>query len=163
MANPLTGKNGRLGVGAGKTADNTTAKAPTALNTAVSNMVSWEVTSEQDLVGIAEFGDEADRFKATLSRWSGRATGQWAVSTGASNQDEISGAIDELAGGTESLPDSTDKILTMEFWVDGESARKLFYYGLAHVRSQSIRTPVDGVVEIDYDLQGHGVLAFWSV
>ena len=163
VANPLRGQSGKIGLveGNSTTFDFLSTKPGGAVTTEVYNITSFELTQGQDLIDVSALGDDARRFKTGLQSWSVRLSGQWVASDTGSNQDEVQESIMRDFGGT--LADSTDHTIGGHFYVDGESATKLAYYGLMIVEESTVRVPVDGIVEFDVSARGHGRLGYIAV
>lgn len=168
--NPLRGQNGALALWSGASAASSTAYAPgNNMTNQVFNIVSWELTDSQGIADVTLFGDTARRHKTTPGRWSARATGQWVANDDNTNQDELWKSILQRSStfvqgqAAATFADSTDFLVSGHFYVDGESATQLAYYGLMLVTEAVVRQPVEGVTECDFTFAGHGELGYVAV
>lgn len=111
----------------------------------VAEVTNWTLDIEADMLDSTSFDSNGWRqFIAGLKQWSGSFEAKWKVSGDTTGQKALQ---DALLGGT---------VLSIKLDVNGTNN----YSGSALVSTQSIETPVDDIVNSNFDYQGTGALAY---
>ena len=109
---------------------------------AVTEMQNWELNISGDNLDDTAFGDAWRSYASGLKSWKGSAKGNF-------DKDDTNGHAalkDAALGGTTA---------TAKFFLDSQS----HLYGTVRVNA-NLSAPVDGLITVNYDLQGSGALAY---
>jgi predicted secreted protein len=110
----------------------------------VTEIKNWSLDLGLDTIETTALGDEWKNFIAGLKEWSASAEGSWNVVMDAQGQKALQDAY--LSGATVSL----------KLYVDAAH----YYSGEAFISSLSVEDPVDDTVNVSFEFQGTGALAY---
>jgi len=110
----------------------------------VTEIKNWSLDLGVDTIDTTALGDEWKNFIAGLKEWSASAEGSWNVAVDAQGQKALQDAY--LSGATVSL----------KLYVDAAH----YYSGEAFISSLSVEDPVDDTVNVSFEFQGTGALAY---
>jgi len=109
----------------------------------IAELGEWSLDIGVDTQETESFGDQWKEYVATLKEWSGSCSGRWDM-TDTAGQKALQ---DALLGGT---------TVTIKFYIDSTKN----YSGTAIIEKISVKSSVDGVVEVDFSFKGTGALTY---
>ena len=112
-------------------------------NAIIAELGEWGLDISVDTQETESFGDQWKEYVATLKEWSGSCSGRWDM-TDATGQKALQ---DALLGGT---------TVTIKFYINNAQN----YSGTAIIEKISVKSSVDGVVEVDFSFKGTGALTY---
>lgn len=127
----ISGKNGRVEIGAGETKK-------------VVGIKNWSLELSLDTLETTCLGDDWKNYITGLKEWTASSEGDYAVPTDTDGQAALQEAF--LSGAT----------VAVKLFVD----RTNYYTGTAYINSLSIEDPVDDVVSVSIEFTGTGALSF---
>ncbi|GAB6157854.1 hypothetical protein JCM39194_10540 [Desulfotomaculum varum] len=110
----------------------------------VTEIKNWSLDLGLDTIDTTALGDEWKTFISGLKEWSASAEGSWNIAVDTMGQKVIQDAY--LSG----------SLVSLKLYVDATH----YYSGEAYISSLGIEDPVDDTVNVSFEFQGTGVLAY---